>query len=458
MNIINPATEEIIAEVEVDTPQVIQSVYEILAEGQRRWVGESMATRLACIERFDQLLDQQQDELAKILTSEMGKPLAQAKGEIQGARSRIAWFLAHAEKALADEWIVQESGNGQMISWDPLGVIGNISAWNYPYLVGVNVFIPALLAGNSVMYKPSEYATLTGLKIEELLHQAGIPRNVFQMVTGGKEAGEAMLDLPLDGYFFTGSNRTGQYIYEKVAKKMVPCQMELGGKDPLYVSADNQNIVAVAQAAAEGAFYNAGQSCCAVERIYVHHSLYEAFTEAFVAEVSTYTVGDPMADGTFIGPLARKSQVEFLQKQVGDAVVQGAEILFGEERWQGKGAYFIPTVLGDVNHEMKIMQEESFGPVIGIQAVQDDTEAIELMQDTRYGLTAAVYADHWKHAEPILRKMNTGSVYWNCCDRLRPGLPWSGRKHSGIGTTLSYLGVRSFAQAKAFHLNGSWES
>ena len=189
---------------------------------------------------------------------------------------------------------------------DQLGSLGG--NWEYlclehPYLVGVNVFIPALLAGNSVMYKPSEYATLTGLKIEELLHNAGIPRNVFQMLTGGKETGEAMLDLPLDGYFFTGSNRTGQYIYERVAKKMVPCQMELGGKDPLYVSADNQHIKAVAQAAVEGAFYNAGQSCCAVERIYVHHTLYEAFVEAFVTETQSLTIGDPMEESTFLGPL-----------------------------------------------------------------------------------------------------------------------------------------------------------
>lgn len=457
MKIINPATEQIISEVEVDSPEVIQSVFEVLSDGQRRWAKIPMNERLKAIERFYEMLDQQQDELAHTLTSEMGKPLNQAKGEVQGARSRLLWFLENAEKYLSDEWIEKDSGNGQMISWEPLGVVGNISAWNYPYLVGVNVFIPAILAGNSVMYKPSEYATLTGLKIEELLHQSGIPRNVFQMVTGGKEAGEAMLDLPLNGYYFTGSNRTGQYIYERVAKKMVPCQMELGGKDPLYVSADNQNVAAVAQAAAEGAFYNAGQSCCAVERIYVHHSLYEEFTQAFVAETLTYNIGDPMAEGTFIGPLARKEQVEFLQKQVGDAVIKGAEILAGEERWKGKGYYFIPTILGDVNHSMEIMTEESFGPVIGIQAVKDDAEAIDLMQDTRYGLTAAVYADQWKSAEPILRKMRTGTVYWNCCDRLRPGLPWSGRQHSGIGTTLSYLGVRSFAQPKAFHLNGAWK-
>ncbi|MEM7654789.1 MAG: aldehyde dehydrogenase family protein, partial [Bacteroidota bacterium] len=419
-------------------------------KAQASWSRVPLADRVACIARFSALLNQEADQLALTLSQEMGKPLQQAKGEIQGAMGRISFFVEQSEAYLADEWVNDQ----EMIAWDPLGVIGNISAWNYPYLVGVNVFVPALIAGNAVLYKPSEYTSLTGLHIERLLHQVGIPPQIFQMVTGGAQAGETLLDLPLDGYFFTGSNRTGQHIYQRVAPKMVPCQMELGGKDPLYVTADNVNIEEVAAAAAEGTFYNAGQSCCAVERVYVHESVYDPFVEAFVEETRKLKVGDPLAEDTDMGPLVRAEQVDFLQQQVGEALLQGGQVLVGEERWEGTGHYFIPTVVGEVTHRMRLMQEESFGPVIGIQKVRSDEEAVRLMLDTPYGLTSAVYADHWEKAEPILRQMNSGSAYWNCCDRLRPSLPWSGRKHSGIGSTLSYLGIRAFAQPKAFHLAG----
>ena len=346
----------------------------------------------------------------------------------------------------------EEAGLSEKIVFEPLGVIANISAWNYPYLVGVNVFVPALMAGNGVLYKPSEYTTLTGLKIGELLHEAGVLQDAFQVVVGGKEAGQALLDLPLDGYFFTGSYRTGQHIYETVAPRMVPCQLELGGKDPLYVSDDNADIAKVAQAAAEGAFYNNGQSCCAVERIYVHQAVYDQFLDAFVQEVKQLKLGRPEEEGTFIGPLARKEQVDTLEQQVQDAIDQGATLQTGGQRSGQEGYYFEPTVLTEVHHDMQIMKEESFGPVIGVQRVSDDEEAVYLMQDTDYGLTAAVYCDTQEKAEEILAKINSGSAYWNCCDRVSASLPWSGRGHSGIGTTLSYMGIRAFTQPKAYHL------
>lgn len=452
MNIINPATEAIITTLEEDSPAVIQKIYKHASEAQPSWAAMPIEERLAIIARFSKFMEEEQELLTRTLSEEMGKPLWQSANEVNGARGRIDFFLEHSEKWLSEEWMTQESGLGEKIVYEPLGVIGNISAWNYPFLVGVNVFIPALIAGNAVLYKPSEHTALTGLNLEKLLHKAGVPKSIFSSITGGKEAGEALLELPLDGYFFTGSHKTGKYIYERVAKKMVPCQLELGGKDPLYVNADNTNIKNVAAAAAEGTFYNNGQSCCAVERIYVHANIYDQFIEAFVAETAKLRMGNPMEEGVFFGPLARKEQVDFLQRQVGDAVLKGAKIAFGEERWSGKGYYFIPTVLTEVDHRMKIMTEESFGPIIGIQKVESDQEAIQLMQDTSYGLTAAVYSDHEKSAVPILEKMRTGTVYWNCCDRVSASLPWSGRKNSGIGATLSYHGIRAFVQPKAYHL------
>lgn len=454
MDILNPATGALIATLADTTAEQAQQKYVTARAAQPIWAQKPIAERLDIVEKFYNLLAEYQEKLAEVLTSEVGKPLGQAKGEITGARKRIKYFLDHSERYLANEVAYEEEGLKEIISFEPLGVIGNISAWNYPYLVGVNVFVPALIAGNAVLYKPSEHATLTGLKIRDLLYEAGLPQEVFQVVIGGKDAGEALLNLPLDGYYFTGSYRTGQYIYERVAPKMVPCQLELGGKDPLYVPNDVKDIKSVAANAADGAFYNNGQSCCAVERVYVHEDIYDQFVDEFVKEVKGFKIGKPTDDGVYIGPLTRKDQIKVLEGQVQDAVEKGAKLLAGGNPIDNGGYYFEPTVLSHVNHTMKVMTEESFGPIIGIQKVRNDEEAVSLMQDTEYGLTAAVYSDSQKRAEGVLKQLNTGTAYWNCCDRVSPYLPWSGRKHSGIGATLSHIGIRAFTKPKAYHLRG----
>lgn len=452
MNIINPATGEIIKTLSADSPTAIEQKYQKLKAGQKAWAARPLAERVAIIAKFSELLEAEKAALAAILSSEVGKPLGQAAGEINGARGRIGFFVKNAEKWLASETIHEEPNLKEMISFEPLGVIANISAWNYPYLVGVNVFIPALIAGNAVLYKPSEYASLTGLEIARLLYAAGVPEDVFALVLGAATAGQALLELPLDGYYFTGSYATGRYIAEQVAKKLVPCQLELGGKDPLYVSAHNDNIANVAVNAAEGAFYNNGQSCCAVERIYVHASVYDEFISAFVAETKSYKVGSPTEEGVFIGPLTRAAQVAILENQVQDALDKGAKLELGGKAIEGAGYYFEPTVLSNVNHSMLLMTEESFGPIIGIQKVGEVNEAIALMRDTEYGLTSAIYSNNQEETKTFLAQMNSGTVYSNCCDRVSANLPWTGRGNSGLGSTLSYMGIRAFVQPKAWHI------
>jgi len=454
MQIINPATEEIIATLQEDSAESLKTKLKNLQKGQKSWAKVNLKKRIAIIEKFAELLAENIEELAATLTSEMGKPLQQARNEVNGARGRIKFFVDNSQKYLKDEVMTKQEGLVERISYEPLGVICNISAWNYPFLVGVNVFIPALIGGNSVFYKPSEFSTLTGLKIEKFLKAAGVPEDVFTVAVGAKEVGEQLLTMPLDGYFFTGSYRTGLYIYEKVAPKMVPCQLELGGKDPLYIADDIADIQSVAAGTADGAFYNNGQSCCAVERIYVHEKVYDRYVEEFVKEVKSYKIGQPTDDGIYIGALSRESQLDFLEKQVQDAVKKGATLLTGGKRIEGKGYFFEPTVLTDVNHKMDVMQAESFGPIIGIMKVKDDKEATKLMQDTDYGLTASVYTLDKKRAERILRQINAGTSYWNCCDRVSAPLPWSGRKHSGFGATLSHAGIRAFVKPKAWHLRG----
>ncbi len=455
MKIINPASGQLICEVTEDNPETIKEKFHLLKKGQLLWAAVPIKERIQCMEQFYLLLEKHKDDLAKTLTSEMGKPIQQSYNELNGARSRIQYFIQNSEKWLTEEWITTEGSTTEKISYDPLGIIANISAWNYPYLVGVNVFVPALIGGNAVFYKPSEYATLTGMKIQRLLYQSGIPQNVFQTAIGKGDVGDLLLQLPLSGYFFTGSYKTGKYIAEKVASKLVPCQLELGGKDPLYVMDDISDIEKVAAAALEGVVYNNGQSCCAVERIYVHEKIFDSFVKAFIEQAKKLVVGDPLEFSTEIGPLSRIEQKDFLLDQIKDAREKGAKILTGGDDVEGAGYYLKPAVLINVNHSMKIMKDESFGPVVGIQKVKDDQEALHLMQDTEYGLTAAIYSDSLERAESLMNQINTGTVYWNCCDRVSASLPWSGRKNSGLGTTLSYQGIRAFVQPKSYHLRSN---
>jgi acyl-CoA reductase-like NAD-dependent aldehyde dehydrogenase len=454
MKIINPATQETIQEISEDTLTGITRKYEQLKQEQPAWAATPIEERIAVIRRFYDLLETEKDELAKTLTTEMGKPLQQSYNEINGARSRIRFFIDHAAEYLAEEWITVTGDTKEKIVYEPLGVIANISAWNYPYLVGTNVFIPALIGGNAVLYKPSEYTLLTGLHIQRLFYKAGLPQNVFLVVAGAASVGEAILSLPLNGYFFTGSYATGKYIAEKTAHKLVPVQLELGGKDPLYIAADITDVKAAAVGTADGAFYNNGQSCCSVERIYVHQDIYNDYLDAFLQEVKSWKTGSPTEPGVYIGPLARAAQLTILEHQIQDALDKGATLLTGGKRITGNGNYFEPTVLTNVNNQMAVMRDESFGPVIGIMKVSGDEEAIRLMQDTDYGLTAGVYSNSRELAEDIMRRINAGTVYWNCCDRVSAALPWSGRKNSGLGTTLSHIGIRAFVQPKAYHLRG----
>lgn len=454
LELINPATEEVLRELREDDAGSIANKSAAARAAQPRWARTTLSDRLEAVRRFGQLLASRRDSLAATLTAEMGKPIRQSRNELTAMQGRIDFFLEHTAPAVADEVVLDATGNSateERIRYEPLGVVANISAWNYPYFVGSNVFLPALLTGNAVLYKPSEHATLTGLAITELMHGAGVPDDVFLAVVGARAAGEALMRQDVDAVYFTGSYATGRKIAEAAAPKLVRMQLELGGKDPAYVC-DDVDVGAAAAAVAEGVFYNAGQSCCAVERLYVHRRIADDFTRAFIAEARPLRVGDPTDERTDVGPLARKPQLDVLEEQVNEAVALGARLELGGSRRKGRGYFFEPTVLTHADHRMKLMRDESFGPIIGIQQVENDDQAIQLMNDTEYGLTAAVYTSDGERAERILAAANAGTVYWNCCDRVSPRLPWTGRRHSGIGTTLSVAGIRAFVQPKAWHL------
>ncbi|MBL93062.1 MAG: aldehyde dehydrogenase [Myxococcales bacterium] len=455
ITIINPATEAPIAELPSDTFESVAHKYERARQGLTSWSTTDFKDRAACLKRFGELLSEQAEACAKDLTAETGKPIAQALGEVRATQGRIRFFLENTEPTLKTRPIApMGSGTGEEIRFEPLGVVANISAWNYPYFVGANVFLPALLTGNTVLYKPSELALLTGANITRLLHEAGVPDDAFQMVTGDGIIGSHLLEQNIDGAFFTGSFETGQKIAQQLAGRMIKVQLELGGKDPAYVC-DDVDIEKVAEGLAEGAFYNAGQSCCAVERIYVHEAVYDDFCRAYTAAAIQWKPGDPTDKKTNLGPLTRAAQIQILEAQLKDATDKGGKLAVEGGKVEGKGSYFSPAVVTHANHEMSLMRDESFGPVIGIQKVAHDEEALALMQDTEYGLTASVFTQNRARAEQILTRINSGTVYWNCCDRVSPALPWSGRGHSGVGLTCSVAGIEAFLKPKAWHFRSA---
>jgi len=451
LKIINPATGAPLDELTADDATSVAAKAAAARAAQPRWAATPLAERLAAIRRFRVGLVAELEALAATLTREVGKPISQSRNELNGLLPRIDFFLEQTEGAIRDEHVFDDGGMHEQIGHIALGVVGNISAWNYPYFVGCNVIVPALLTGNAVLYKPSEYATLTGAHIARLLHAAGVPEGVMQTLVGGGEVGAALLAQRIDGLFFTGSHATGVRIAQALAPRLVKLQLELGGKDPTYVRADADATVA-AESLADGAMYNTGQSCCSVERIYVHEAIHDAFVDHFLATVAGFKVGDPMDDATYIGAITRAAQLDVLDAQVADAKARGARLRCGGHRLPGPGNWYAPTVFTGVDHSMELMREESFGPIIGIQKVRNDDEAVALMNDTRYGLTAGIYTRDEARARELLARVNAGSVYWNCCDRVSPRLPWSGVGHSGIGLTLSTYGIQTFTRPKAWHL------
>ena len=449
--IVNPSNGVCMREVPADDATSVAARAQRARAAQTAWAAVPLAQRKTCIERFRAAVVAELESLAVTMSTETGKPIKMARNELNGFLGRIDFFLAQVQGVLATETVFSEGGMTEQIEHVPLGLVGNISAWNYPWFVGGNVFVPALLTGNAVLYKPSEFATLTGLAMGRLLHASGIPEDVFHVLVGRGEVGSALLAQPIDGLFFTGSHATGARIAQALGPRLIKLQLELGGKDPTYVCEDAP-VQAAAESLADGAMYNTGQSCCSVERIYVHHSIYDAFVRVFVDTVRGYRVGDPLSEDTYIGPLTRGAQLDVLEAQVADAVAKGARLELGGKRLRGPGNWFEPTVLTHVDHRMEVMREESFGPIIGIQCVGNDDEAVRLMNDTRYGLTAGVYTPDEARARRLLAQVHAGTAYWNCCDRVSPRLPWSGYGDSGVGLTLSTYGIQTFTRPKAWHL------
>jgi acyl-CoA reductase-like NAD-dependent aldehyde dehydrogenase len=381
----------------------------------------------------------------------MGKPLKQARGEFNTMCDRAEYMFSIAEETLRPDLLTDKVGFVRRIEHAPLGVVFNIAAWNYPLLIPINVLAPALIAGNTVLLKHSAKTPLTGKHFADAFSGLEIADLVTNLTLTHEATSKLVEHAGVDHVAFTGSVEGGRDVYRHTSGRFIDAGLELGGKDPAYVAEDADLDYAVANVV-DGACYNSGQSCCAVERAYVHHSLYDQFLEKAKALMEQYVLGDPLDDATTLGPLASKSAPAFLTKQTEDAVRRGARLLTCGRAGAGlPGNFFPPTLLADVPNDADIMQEESFGPTLPVLSVRDDDEAIRLMNDTRFGLTASVWTSSLERAERFGSEVNAGMIYQNRCDYIDPAQPWTGWGESGKGSTMSKYGFFHLTKRKAIH-------
>lgn len=421
--------------------------------GRRAWRATPLDERLAALGRMVDDMEARKPALAQGLVEQIGRPTRWAGGEINGFVDRARTMIRLAPGALAAVDPGEKAGFKRSIKREPLGAVLVLAPWNYPYLTAVNAVVPALAAGNVVLLKHSDQSPLVAEEMVASARAAGIPEEVFQFIHMSHElTAEAVADPRVHHVCFTGSVDGGHAVVEAARRRFIDIGLELGGKDPAYVRPD-ANLAFAAENIVEGVLFNSGQSCCAVERIYVHDAVYDEFIERAIAECERWVVGAPDDPAAWMGPMARARGAEAVRRQVAAAMEAGAWGLVDPEAFGDlEGNFVAPQLLGEVTHDMELMREETFGPVAGVMRVRSDEEAVALMNDSRYGLTASIWSRDLEAAEAIGDALDTGTVFLNRCDYLDPELAWTGVKDSGRGVTLSTLGFHHLTRAKSFHL------
>lgn len=455
LKIITPVDGSVYAERPVAGRDEIDAVLAKADDAQKAWKKTPLAERQAYMTKALEAFLSKKEEIAKELSWQIGRPASQTPGEMGGFEERARYMIEIAPKALADVDPGQKDGFNRFIRREPLGVVAIIAPWNFPYMTAVNGVFPALLAGNTVVLKHSQQTLLCAERFAEAFEAAGLPEGVFQYIHTDHAGAEGIMSDPrVDFVNFTGSVRGGHAVQQAVSGKFIGTGLELGGKDPAYVRADADLDHAI-ESLVDGAFFNSGQSCCGIERIYVHEDVYEQFVEGYAALTRQYKLGDPMEDGVNLGPVVRTAAADFIRGQVADAVKAGAKTLIdpaGFEADKEGTPYLAPQVVVDVDHSMRVMTEESFGPVVGIMKVSSDEQAVELMNDSEYGLTASIWTGDEEAALRLGDDVDTGTLFMNRCDYLDPALAWTGVKNSGRGCTLSSVGFEALTRPKSFHL------
>jgi acyl-CoA reductase-like NAD-dependent aldehyde dehydrogenase len=455
IRVISPVDGEVYAERALAGEAEIAAALERAARAQAGWREVQRSERAAILGRAIDAFVARRDEIARELTWQMGRPIRYAPNEVNGFEERARYMIQVAEQALADVEVGEKPGFTRFIRKVPLGVAFVIAPWNYPYLTAVNAVVPALMAGNTVILKHSAQTPLCAERMGEAFAAGGLPAGVFQHLNLGHDAAARIIeDGRVNFVSFTGSVAGGHNVQEAAARRFVEVGLELGGKDPAYVRADADLDHAV-ENLADGAFFNSGQSCCAIERIYVHRDVYGRFVEGLIEFARGYRLDDPTDPATTLGPLVRRAAAAFVRGQIADAVAAGARAHLDPQAFAKDApgsAYMAPQVLTGVDHAMRIMTEETFGPAVGVMPVASDEEAIRLMNDSRYGLTAAIWTADEDAAIRIGDRVETGTWFMNRCDYLDPALAWTGVKASGRGCSLSRLQYDRVTRPKSFHL------
>jgi acyl-CoA reductase-like NAD-dependent aldehyde dehydrogenase len=453
---ISPIDGSIYAEFELSSGRAIEAALQRAASAQQNWKRTPVAERAAICRRMVALMVDRADLLATELTWQIGRPLAQTPFEIRrGFQERAGHMIEVAPRMLADVGVEPRDGFRRFIRREPLGVVLVLAPWNYPYLASVNAVIPAIMSGNSVILKVAQQTPLVSERYAEAFAEAGLPTGVFQYLHASHDDVARMIgDERIAFVSFTGSVAGGHAVQQAASRRFISTNLELGGKDPAYVRPDAA-LEPTVENLVDGAYFNAGQSCCAVERIYVHQDIYREFVDRFVAATRQYRLGNPLRPETTLGPMVRTSAAAFVRDQIEEAEQKGARSLIDPREFPAavEGTpYVAPQVLVDVDHRMRVMTEETFGPVVGLMAVKDDDEAVALMNDSRYGLTASIWTTDVDAALRIGDRVETGTWFLNRCDYLDPALAWTGVKDSGRGCSLSEMGYESLTRPKSFHL------
>ena len=452
---ISPVDGRLYVEREQATSKEIVRAVSRARQGQTIWRTASITQRAKYCSQFVNVFTAKAAEIAEEISWQMGRPILHAPGEVRGVAERARFMISAAEEALASIEPGPKPGFRRFIVREPLGVVLVIAPWNYPFLTAVNAIMAAIMAGNAVILKPSSQTPLSAERFAEAFAAAGLPEGVFQFLHLTREDTAKLIGHPgIDHVMFTGSVTGGRTIKQAAVRRFIGVGLELGGKDPAYVRADAP-LAFTAEQLVDGAFYNAGQSCCAVERIYVHEEIFEDFVAAFVEGTRQLQLGDPLSRATTLGPVVRPQAAAFVQGQIADAVREGARTWIESSalpQTQRGATYLAPQVLTDVHHGMRIMKEETFGPAIGIMKVGSDDEAVELMNDSPFGLTGSVWTRDESAALAVGNRVHTGTWFMNRCDYLDPALAWTGVKDSGQGCTLSRIGYEQLTRPKSFHL------
>lgn len=452
---ISPVDGSVYVERQTASTAEIQNALSNSATAQKAWKNMDVAERQALCSKAVDAFVAHKAEIAEELTWQMGRPVSQTPGEVAGFEERARHMIEIADSALADLQPAPKDGFTRYIKREPLGVVFIIAPWNFPYLTSVNAIMPALLAGNTVILKHSAQTPLCAERLQQAFSEAGLPEGVFQYLHLTHSDTEAVIQSPVVNYVaFTGSVPGGEMVERVAAGRFIGVGLELGGKDPAYVRKD-ANMQHAIETVTDGAMFNSGQSCCGIERVYVDETVFDEFVEGVVALVRSYRLGRPDDTDTNLGPLVKASAAEFVQGQIDEAIAAGATALVDPglfELDQEGTPYLAPQVLIDVDHSMRVMTEESFGPVIGIMSVSGDDEAIRFMNDSEFGLTAAIFTQDENAAIDIGNQVQTGTWFMNRCDYLDPALAWTGIKNSGRGCTLSTVGFENLTRPKSYHL------